>query len=332
MVEPDGSAGRQLAELVRRLPDFQSFMGGNPVSSVVGIAIRNDFETERDAADRAWAIMMGILDGYSLGIDAAVPKLCGYFLIRSGNSPDADVKMYSEGSGWAHLHSQNPDSERLWEAAKSKVFEHFLRFFEVVVDEQVRAQTALVHQLLYSARMFRHGAVSHEFGIQYLCKFSALEGMVSGEAKSQKRALLRSRLPRLFRKTEKAVAQTVEALWDLRCTASHQARAFAIHDLPGAVLTGGRIEDLEYLFRGTCIFALDHLKQARTIDDLWSEVANYDLPDHALFQRPSDMPRYAVASGLLDPHILWPGAGRAFDKLYTDLNSNISAVPPAHQP
>jgi hypothetical protein len=46
--------------------------------------------------------------------------------------------------------------------------------------------TELRRQLAYSVKMFRQGIISGDPGIEYLCKFSALEGLVCGSQTKNK--------------------------------------------------------------------------------------------------------------------------------------------------
>lgn len=315
VASPDTDTQKKFQEIAKWLPGLQAFLLENHTSTVVCIGVRNDFKEEKEAADSAWTTLSGIVDGYSLLIDASVPKVSSFFLIRTGDELDVAIKAYGEG-GWAHISSMSTESGKQWQEVKGKLFNRMLRFFDVAVRLDPKCQTPLAHQLLYSVRMFRHGTDSRVFGIQFLCKFSALEGIVCGSANRSKEALLKERLRHLLRRNNRPVEAEVKELWELRCSASHQAKAFRLMGIPGSVTHGAYIDRLEYMFRAALVFALDNLDTSTTVEDLWSKVSGYELPDYALSERPADIPRFAVESALLDPKLVWKGAGLTFDNLY----------------
>jgi hypothetical protein len=105
-------------------------------------------------------------------------------------------------------------------------------------------------------------------------------------------------------------------LWDLRCVASHQANAFYFEDIPGSTSPEGQTGLVEYLFAGSLVFALDKIGNVATVDELWAAVGGYDLPDHALLERPSDMRKFPVQGALKITNLTLKGAGTWIDEAY----------------
>jgi hypothetical protein len=301
--------------LGKRLPEVHAHLLKNRCSPLLCIGVRNDFQEEKEAADHAWATLDGIVDVYCLCVDAVVPEICSYFLCRAAGSLDAKVLGHAKG-GWASVQPKAGVSDTKWEQVKTSFSQRLMRLFDVAVRVDPQANTPLAHQLLYSARMFRHGCEYSVFGIQYLCKFSALEGLVCGSKTAGKHTLLKTRLGVLFRESASPVAADIRELWELRCTASHQAKAFPFEDVPDSINHSAHIAKLERLFQGATLFALDHLDNSQTVEQLWDKAALYNLPACALAERPSDIPRFAIERALLDPKILCHGAGSGFDKFY----------------
>jgi hypothetical protein len=293
-----GDALEFLNNLANCLPDLKQFLSQGH-SSLIFIGVRNDCETQQEAVSQAWQTFNGIVDGYALAPDSTVPAICHIVFVRQCNSPDATVMGYAE-TGWAELGSDIMDSKRAWDETKRNLFERIRQFIDVATIKDVKHETDLCRQMLYSAKMFRHGSESKIYGINYLCKFSALEGMVCGSERNKKEALLKKRLGLLFRKNGRNIEAEIEALWQQRCEASHQAKAFYFRDDPNSCQLGAYIQAVEYLFRGTIVFALDNIDNMTTVPQLWAEVVNYELPDYATADRPPEFPKWVVNSALID--------------------------------
>jgi hypothetical protein len=315
-----------LLKMEPRAPGLKHFIHALGKAPLFAICVRNNIEDENEATQSAWRTVAGIIDSYSLLIDANPPKVCPYLLLRVGDSPDAGIRAYSPEGTWASFAPRHPESQKRWDDVKAKFSQRLLKLFSTVGAETFESASPLCHQLLYSARMFRHGAESDTFGIHFLLKFSALEGLVCGPETKNKEKLLTERLGNLFRTTELLAGNQVKHLWHLRCTASHQAKAFELEADPHAVNHSPHIELLDRLFRGLLVFALDRLDGAGTVEDLWSGVLSYSLPDFASAERPHDMQRLAMLHFLVDPHVPVPGIGPILDSLHQRLEQGLQST------
>jgi len=199
----------ELTELSKRLPTLGNFLQQRGNSPLVYVCVRNDVDEEREALAKAWRVFSGILDGFSLLTEDQVPKVCELVQIRTGNSPDLSLKFYSEG-GWVRSQARNSDSRRKWEERTAKLPHKLLRYFDVVASGDARCRNDLGNRIQYSVKMFRHGAESDVFGIEYLSKFSALEGLVCGPARNNKQALLKQGCGCCFAKAR----EPSKATWD----------------------------------------------------------------------------------------------------------------------
>lgn len=111
-----------------------------------------------------------------------------------------------------------------WRDRNKLVADYILGFVNSVAFTD--APNDLTKQLAYSIKMFRCGIGCGSSGIEYLCKFSALEGLVCGPAKSDKAGLLKNRLSALAQSSWPKIATDIQRMWEERCEASHQALAF----------------------------------------------------------------------------------------------------------
>jgi hypothetical protein len=312
----DNITREYLLKSTQRVHGLQGFLLESAESPLFGIGVRNEHADEPLATRKAWQTLSGIVDGYALFLDAAPPKICPYFILREGNSADASLRSYAHEGTWLTMHPKEALSERRWEEVKYQHSQRLLKLFDIAAAEAAQLKPPLFHQILYSVRMFRHGAAAEVFGIQFLCKFSALEGLVCGSETSNKKQLLRDRLGPLFRKVPALNRSQIDTLWELRCTASHQAKAFEFEDDPDLVNHAIHIESLDRFFRGVLVFALDHFDKVTTVNELWRNLGSYELPDYAVEERPRDMPRYAASHFLINPHSDLPGLGSSFDVIY----------------
>ena len=109
-------------------------------------------------------------------------------------------------------------------------------------------------------RMFRHGKQSGSWGVEFICKFCALEGLVCGDERFHKQEELKKRLVALFRDSSSEFTGQIAKLWSYRNGAVHTARAFDSGRLKEGAPLGVQIENIEYLFVGALVFAIEQLQ------------------------------------------------------------------------
>jgi len=273
-------------------------------------AFRNDFQTLEEAFSDAYERLSGILDGYSFLVEDETPEVWPVLQVREAEKADAVIKLF-EVRGWARLHSKDGSAEKTWHERTNQLLRKFLVFFDIVATRNPKFETELCDQIELSANMYRHGRLSHAYGIEYLCKFTALEGLVCGSLRVDRTRTLKKRLNSLFCR-QPAVEKTVEKLWVLRCEASHQGKAFS-NEFAQA------LPDLEAFALGALVFALDHVAAVRTTAELWTKASEYVLPPEAAMQRPAETPRYAILSAFLNTGLEWKNAGRIADAIFAKL-------------
>jgi hypothetical protein len=295
---------RKDAEKHAHLRNLSQLLAG---TDLVFAGFCNELQDQGEAVGAAYERLSGIIDGLSLLLDE-LPRVAEIVLVREEDSPDLKMLGYSD-HGWANFLPTKTDSAEAWKRRTQQLRDCLLQFFDLWTAGGPEAATDLGRQIRYSVKMYRHGVQARAWGVEYVCKFSALEGLVCGPATSHKSQLLRQRLPALFR--DPSLEAQVERLWDLRCDASHQAKAFYSDSFPDAEPLQMHIGLLDQLFTGALVFALDNL-QKQSVPQLWASVASYRMPPYAAQVRPADMHRIPALRLTLDLHLRWPGMGESF--------------------
>jgi hypothetical protein len=268
---------------------------------------RNEFADEAEAIRDAHEKLSALMDGYSFITEEVAPEIWPMVQVREGDQPNATIKFF-EARGWMRRKSADGVAEKAWDARNMQILGRFLPFFGIVCSEGASVRTELAEQISLSAKMFRHGSMAQVYGVDYLCKFSALEGLVCGPSRHSHGELLRRRLCRLFRH-RMGIEEEVRTLWRMRCEASHQGKAFA--DLLSVL-----VNRVEALIVGAAVFALDNLKVAATVDELWDKhVSNYILPGEAIQERPPKICRFPFTSLVVDRKLEWTNVGPLVDSI-----------------
>ncbi len=271
---------------------------------------RNDVADETEAIMDAHEKLSGIVDGYSFLAQDSTPEIWPIVQIREEDQLHASIK-FLELKVQIRMNSKDGVAEKSWDERNERLLKHFLEFFDVVATDDVKFDNELCNQIGLSAKMFRCGSSARAHGVDFLCKFTALEGLVCGPVKHGHGKLLQQRLSELFRH-RKGIGKEVEDLWSKRCEASHQGKAFSERF---AVL----IDPLEKLTLGTIVFAINHVKFAKTVDELWSRyAAKYELPAEVTIERPTEISRYQATRFIVDPNMQFNNVGPVMDRIFRD--------------
>ena len=313
-----------LRKHTNHIPSIATCFAGADSNDHTAILFRTEAQAEDDALELARHILEGFIDGLAILVDRKVPKICPLLQVRRDRDPDIFLIELGE-SGWAYFHDRDPSSEAIWRRRCKSVFDALFPFFDIVAQFHPRCDTSLSRQLMYSMKMYRHGATTGVFGLEYICKWSALEGLVCGGESYGKSSLLKKRIPQLFQNESSAIEAKVGDLWKLRNEAVHEARAFDSDYLHEAPLLGAQIEEVERLFFVVVMFALRNVDRADSVQTLWPHAASFTLPDWAI-QRPKDMPRKAMTKLRFNTKLRIVGGGPFFDSAFntSDAKENSS--------
>jgi len=300
----------ELAKEIQKLGAEASYWLRKGGKRFHAFGIRNDLEDEGDAIMDAHEKLSGIVDGYSFLAQDSTPEVWPMVQIREENKPHASIK-FVELKARIRINSKDGAAEKLWDERNQRLLKHFLDFFDVVATDDVQFDNELCNQISLSAKMFRCGSLARAHGVDFLCKFTALEGLVCGSVKTGHGKLLKQRLSELFRH-RKSIAKEVEELWRKRCEASHQGKAFSESF---AVL----VDSVETLALGTIVFAINHVKLAKTVDELWNRYATkYQLPAEVTAERPPEISRYQATRFIVDPKLQFNNVGAVTDRIFRE--------------
>jgi hypothetical protein len=294
------------------LPEVVWYFADRRNNKFTAIGFRIDGDEWGEALKQAIEQIEGFIDGLAILLDRGLPKICPLVHVRKVGDADAILVQLGE-PGWAYKQPNDPDIESAWRKRCSRVFDAMNPFFDIVADLHPRRNTALSRQLLYSMKMYRHGASTGVYGLEFICKWSAFEGLVCGGERPKKRLIL-DRMSALFASHSEKLPD-LENLWDLRNEAVHEARAFHSDHLHEAKPLAIELHDVENLFFAVVIFAV-HIDRVDSIASLWSYALGYGLPDFAVEKRPAQMPRYAMMHVRFNTNLIGKGIGRMFDDAF----------------
>jgi len=239
------------------------------------------------------------MDGASLLLGHESPRL-GPIMIREGDQDDAHLCLLFD-SQWSYFDSHD-ESSVSWAGQSEQIFKQLWPFFDVVAGVHARQATPLAQQLLYSMKMYRQGARASMDGVEFICKWSALEGLVSvGE--QPKRQKLVERLEALFIDRKAEIPAIVSKLWAIRNNAVHEARVSGVAE---------PIQQVDELFLGVSTFAIAHLDQADSLEQLWVFAPSFQMPAFVKQTRPG---RYRILGGTM-PAARRPGGGKLIDAVF----------------
>lgn len=300
-----------LAQLLRsKLPGGEEFFDSSHPELFTAFGYRGDAKNQNHAIQIAQDRLAGFIDGVSLLVGHELPRLGSLVIVREGNDEGALIGLLF-GSQWTYIKSNDQNAEDAWEEGSSKLFKQLRPFFDVVTDIHARCGTPLARQLIYSMKMYRHGVSAVMEGVEFICKWSALEGVVCAGAKRKRQTLLQ-RLSALFSERQAEIEATVANLWNVRNEAVHEARAFRSSQLTDSHPLVRPIARVDELFLGVVVFALAQLDDVDSLDALWEVAPTFTLPDFSKQIRPG---RYRI-EGTTWPVAQEPEGGKHLDALF----------------
>jgi hypothetical protein len=264
-------------------PKTTAFFDPEKPEQFTAFGFRGEADDQQAAIDRALQCLQGFLDGASLLLGHESPRI-GPVMIREGDRDDARLCLLMDAQ-WTYMDSHD-ETSRAWSEQSAQVFKHLWPFFDVVAAVHDRSVTPLAEQLVYSMKMYRRGATASLDGVEFICKWSALEGLVSVGEYPKRRKIV-ERLEALFRDRQAEISVLVEKLWKIRNNAVHEAR-------PGQVAEP--IQRVDELFLGVAVFAIAHLNRANSLDELWSFAPTFAVPAFAKNTRPG---RWRILGGTM---------------------------------
>ena len=313
MADVTNAHQKKLAELTKQSQASVAFFSNPNLGKLTAIGFRLDADSEGDAINFGAERLDGFIDCLSILCEHNLPSICPLVKVnKSGDNDSVFVEVYP--TTWAYFEPKDPNSKANWKERSDRVFQALFPFFDIASGIHANPNTSLVRQLVYSMKMYRHGASTRIYGLEFICKWSALEGLICGSQRQNKRQLLLSRLPKLFPQSQDTIDNLVKKLWALRNSAVHEAKAFDFIDPDRSAHLGMQIEEVERLYLAVFLFALAHVDKANSVEDLWAFASAFSLPAFATQKRPKDMVRFVVTSMRGSTSILFQGGGAMFNR------------------
>ena len=323
---PMGEAAKTFDALAERDPVFKQFLGDAPTDSlhIASFRIKGDYDRSK-AISHTLFRMNSLLDGYCLLKEIITPRLSPIILVRENLSNDLLV-LHCKNHGWAHHHSKEGTEFEAWKQYETDFMTKLIPFFDIAGGDSLQPLNEIEQQILSSANMFRAGVESNSFAIEYLCKFAALEGLVCGVERNEKRKLLQTRLQALFSKTTVSEAM-ISDLWNKRSEAIHQSKALEHELLPNSYPLQVKTDDIHFLFNGALVFALESKTNHLSLKALWTSAGGFALPEWLRKPNPMHAHRVSLTLWVEDRHLTWQGMGKATDNLFDSIDKrNVQAL------
>jgi len=318
-----GVAEAKLKEIVHfarpRFPEAADFFDTTRPEQFSAFGFRGEADSQNAAVLFAHDCLAGIIDGLSVILGHDQPAHGPLAIIREGHSEDTHMGMLF-GTQWTCIRTTDQEAEDRWASQRPALFEQLWPFFDVVARLHLRSDTALARQIVHSMKMYRQGASAVMEGIEFICKWSALEGLVCAGVHRRKFNALKQRLPLLFSTRQEEIETMVTSLWKARNEAVHEARAFRSPDVTNSHPLVGPIANVDELFLGVATFAIAHLDKVDSVEALWSTASMFSLPDFATHLRPGRWRTQGMTVKLMDV----PGGGEHLDALFA-VGASLSA-------
>ena len=289
------------------------FISSYPATRFIWVGFRVPGDDRLRALEEARHWMDGLVDGASFFGDNLFPEISDFAWVGRAESEDLGLVHYHRQI-WIEQVTGADEGREIWKKRNEELRGRVLQFFALALDHHPKSKTPLPTQVRHSMRMFAHGKKTGSWGVEFICKFCALEGLVCGNETYGKAKKLERRLTALFQDDTSEFKDRLTKLWKYRSNAVHTARAFDSGSLDEGAPLGVHLEEVEQLFVGALVFALDKVATIDDVSQLWADVEKYVLPDFAKLRRPRDYPRYAVTD--MEKYLgvrLW-GGGKLFNE------------------
>ena len=210
----------------------------------------------------------------------------------------------------------SPVEQSDWEDRCNAALQKMLPILGEALDSKAERMTPLMEQLLYSARMFRLGAASGNYGVQFLCKFCALEGLVTGGEDEFKKRTFKERSRELFGSVIDKLDDIVNELFRVRNDIAHEAKCDLFQWDAGFRSPEPLIEHLNTLALCVLAFAADYVEQCRSLSELWSHAAGYEIPSVLLQKKYPSTQQLEAWNVQFTDNKLWSNIGLHFDEMF----------------
>ena len=306
------NAGGALLKIAEQHRELFEFVAPSLERDICLIVARVIATSESEAAESARHRIGHYIDGISLVLDEPPPTAKALIVHRSGE-PNATLRQFDD-KGWITFIPKNEAESRPWEIRREQLFVRLRPLFESVLERQWSQHSELFRQILFSARLFRRGTETASYGLEYLCKWMAIEALVVAGVQPKGPAVA-GRISSLFPLEEQqAIRSEVASLWRKRNLIAHEAKAEFFGEAEVENVFQIYIPRLDYLNTAVMVFAVDNMSRAATLSELWSLVDTWAMPADIVIERPKGAQRIGAEKILLNHGVTWPGLGMTLDK------------------
>jgi len=303
-----------IIELQDKLPAVKRFLQNAKNQYVLVCSIRTTAPTTHKAIFRTHRIVESYLDSIAVA-GFCIPAVCSVIVVREGSAPDAEVMEFHRDK-WLEGRPSTEAVRESWTARSDSIMQHLLPVLSQLIEKSPDDHNELAWRALHSAKLFRRGIESASFGMEFLCKFAALENLVMGGKSTDKRATFCSRLGVLVRNTLPKSESLVAELWNRRHPLVHEARIEFMDEDPKAFPVHVHMETLNWLFQVTFVFLSDCFESVTSLNKLWELADRYQIPDKIRNIRPQAIGRFPASTWAEKTGIVWNGIGKLIDDLW----------------
>lgn len=309
------SGWAHILELKDKLPSLKRFLEGVDKQYVLICSIRASAETDHKAIFNAHSRFEAYIDSLAVA-GFCIPVISSVIVVRRPNEPNGEVMQFHRDK-WLEATPRTTVERESWTARSDEIMQHLLPVLSQLIEKCPDGHNELAWRALHSAKLFRRGVESRSFGVEFFCKFAALENLVvGGEFSVKKGREIRDRLTALVRDAIPDATSSITDLWRRRHPLVHEARFEFIDEDPKAFPVHVYMETLNWLFQVTVVFLSDHFGSVTSLDELWKRADQYRIPDKVRDTRPKEIARFPASTWSEKFGIVWNGAGKLIDDLW----------------
>jgi hypothetical protein len=316
------SGWSRIIELQEKLTSLKHFLENIERQYVLICSIRTSAATAHKAIFKAHRLLATYIDSLAVA-GFCIPAVSPVIVVREGNEPDAQVMEFYRDK-WLEGRPSTTAERESWTARSDEIMQHLLPVLSQLIEKSPDDRNEIAWRALHSAKLFRRGIESRNFGMEFFCKFAALENLVAGGEILKKGEKIRSRLTDLVGDVLPDTESSVTELWNRRHPLVHEARLEFIDEDPQAFPVHIYMETLNWLFQVTFVFLSDHFGSATSLDELWKCAGQYRVPAKVRDTRPKEIARFPASTWSEKCGIVWNGGGKLIDDLWAAPLSNES--------
>ncbi len=308
------SGWSRIIELREKLTSLKRFLESIERQYVLICSIRTSATTAHKAIFKAHRLLDAYIDSLAVA-GFCIPGVSPVIVVREGHEPDAQVMEFYRDK-WLEGRPSTTAERESWTARSDQIMQHLLPVLSELIEKSPDDHNEIAWRAAHSAKLFRRGVESRNFGMEFFCKFAALENLVVGGEIRNKGEKIRSRLTALVGDVLPDTESSITELWTRRHPLVHEARLEFIDEDPQAFPVHIYMETLNWLFQTTFVFLSDHFGSVATLDELWKCADQYRVPARVRDTRPKEVARFPASTWSEKRGIIWNRAGKLIDNLW----------------